>query len=210
MAYLRKSTIYWRAWLYDFSMTLLMGREKQRIYSDVAALIPNGASVVELCCGTGSLYRDHLRQKSIDYCGLDFNGHFVRSMQRRGLNARIINLLEEDVPSADYIVMCSSFMYFCGHEERVLGKLRRAARRRVIISEPVRNLSQHGFRLLGRGVNALTRAGVGDHTYRFDLESFQRFAERTGASDLRYEPGSRNAVALFEPVGGEFVSMLES
>jgi glycosyltransferase involved in cell wall biosynthesis len=57
MAYLRKSPIYWHPRVYDLAMRLLMRREGSRITADVAALIPGGVSVTEVCCGTCRLYR---------------------------------------------------------------------------------------------------------------------------------------------------------
>ncbi len=68
----------------------------------------------------------------------------------------------------------------------------------MLISEPVENLSTRGPGLLGRWVRRQTNPGVGGFAYRYDLAGFREFAERHGASEVVYEPGSRNAIAIFE------------
>jgi hypothetical protein len=50
---------------------------------------------------------------------------------------------------------------------------------------------------MGGIANRLTNPGVGEFQYRFDLDSFRSFAERHGAIRFLYQPGQRNAVAVF-------------
>ena len=49
-----KSPIYWTGIGYDLVMRALYGRATTQTYADVARRIPDGASVVDLCCGTGT------------------------------------------------------------------------------------------------------------------------------------------------------------
>jgi glycosyltransferase involved in cell wall biosynthesis len=197
LAYLDKSPIYWTPSFYDLAMRLLMRRDYSRIFEDVAALIPPGASVTEVCCGTCALYRRHLRDKACRYVGLDFNTRFILGARRQGIDARFVDSLSADLPPADYVVMCSSLYHFQRCADEVLARLKRAAGRAVIVSEPVRNLSTHTNPLLARLARALTNPGVGDYRERFSLQQFRAFAEVNGASEFRYEAGRRNAIALF-------------
>ena len=71
----------------------------------------------------------------------------------------------------------------------------------VILSEPVHNLSTSSPGVAGRVVAALTNPGVGEYTERYDLASFRAFAEAHGAREFLYQPGDRNAVAIFPPAG---------
>ena len=197
MAYLRKSPIYWSPSLYDLAMRLLMRGEWSRILEDVAALIPRGASVTEVCCGTCRLYRHHLKDKDCRYIGLDFNTHFILGARAGGIDARFVDALSDDLPPADYVVMCSSFYHFLRRGDEVLARLKQAAGRAVIVSEPVQNLSTHANPVFARLANSLTNPGVGDYQKRFSLEEFRAFAEANGVSEFRYEVGRRNAIALF-------------
>jgi SAM-dependent methyltransferase len=190
-----RSPIYWTGHGYDLAMRALYGpREWAATFAAVAARIPAGASVVDVCCGTARLYRDFLRERGCTYLGLDFNGDFVMHARRHGVDVRWFNLLEEAVPEADYVVMCSSLYHFGDRVDEVIEKMRRAARRGVVISEPVRNLSDAP--VVGRLFAALTNPGVGAFASRFDLERFAAVVARHGG-ELAHADGARNALGVF-------------
>jgi glycosyltransferase involved in cell wall biosynthesis len=191
-----RSPIYWTGYGYDLAMRAVYGEQYAATYAAVAARIPDGASVVDVCCGTARLYQDFLRQRRCPYLGLDFNGDFVMHARRRCVDVRWFNLLSDPIPAADYVVMCSSLYHFGADADEVVGRMRRAARRAVIISEPVRNLS--AAPLVGGLIAALTNPGVGSSAARFDLDSFAALARRHGA-ELFHEPGARNAIAVLQP-----------
>jgi glycosyltransferase involved in cell wall biosynthesis len=192
-----RSPIYWSARGYDAIMRLLYGRQLGETLAEVARLIPEGSSVVDLCAGTSRLYFDHLKSKGCDYQGLDCNGHFVMAARNRGAKARLFDVAGEEIPPADYVVMCNSFYHFHTAASEVVQKMLRAARSGVIISEPVKNLSSHPLRIFAGVANRLTDPGIGDYHYRYDPESFEGFARAHGATEFHYRPGGRNAVAVF-------------
>ena len=192
-----RSPIYWTGHGYDLVMRALYGpRDWAATYAAVAARIPSGAQVVDVCCGTARLYQDFLRDRGCSYLGLDFNADFVMHARRRGVDARWFNLLTEPVPEADWVVMCSSLYHFGDHVDDVLEKMRRAARQGVVISEPVRNLSD--MPVVGRLFAALTNPGVASSTTRFDLPRFTALVSRHGGT-LTHDPAARNALGVFPP-----------
>ncbi len=191
-----KSPIYWTGHGYDLVMRVLYGRQLYATTAAVAERIPHGASVVDLCCGTARLYQDFLRDRGCAYLGLDYNGDFVMHAQRRGVDARWFNLISDPVPTADYVVMCSSLYHFGDAADDIVARMRHAARRGVIITEPVRNWSNAP--VVGGLVGALTDPGVGDYTMRFDVDAFRALVARHGG-ELVHAPGDRNAVALIQP-----------
>jgi SAM-dependent methyltransferase len=166
-------------------------------YRRVAAKIPDGASVVDLCCGTGGLYRHALAGRVRSYLGLDFNGHFVMGARKRGVPARFFNILSDEIPQADYVVMCSSFYHVRSQADLVLARMRAAAKVAVIISEPVSNLSHSLRGAAGKLAAALTNPGVGEYGERFDRESFEAFARANSASEFECGARDRNALAVF-------------
>lgn len=198
LSYLTKSPIYWTTWGYDLALSLLLGTDYRKIFADVAAIIEPGSSVVDLCAGTGRLYRDFLKGSGCSYIGLDFNSDFVMALRHQGIDARHGNLLTiDELPRADYVVMCSSMHQFHGAQDELLDKMKRAAKRMVIISEPVQNLSQHRIKWFARIANRLTNPGVGRYDIRFDLKGFREFAERNAADRIVEGPDNRIAIALF-------------
>jgi glycosyltransferase involved in cell wall biosynthesis len=196
LSLVQKSPVYWTGVGYDWAMRRLQGDAWQAGLAEVARRIPDGASVVDVCAGTCQLERSHLKGRC-DVLGLDFNGHLVMAARRRGANVRHFDLLREDVPEADYVVMCSSLYHFRRRESEIFAKLEKAARRAVIVSEPVENLSAGGG-AWRRWIARWTNPGVGEFEERYDLEGFRAFAERHGARELHHPPGARNALAVFE------------
>lgn len=198
LSYLGKSPVYWSGRGFDLVMRALYGKQLDATYRAVAERVPEGASVVDVCCGTARLYRDHLAARRSEYLGLDFNTHFVFHVRKRGVHARFFDVLKDRVPPADCVTMLSSLYHFRRQAADVVGRMRAAARRRVIVSEPVRNLS--GRRTpLSRLAARLSNPGVGDYAERFDLEEFRALAHSLGASEFSYREGDHNAVAVFPP-----------
>jgi SAM-dependent methyltransferase len=191
------SPIYWSATGYDLVMRALYGRSYARLYADVAALIPDGASVTDVCCGSGRLYREFLRGRGCRYVGLDYNPILVRAVQRAGGDARVFDIRREQPPRADFVVMCSSLYHFFSERNEVLGTLLDAADKAVILSEPVRNLTSHPFPPIKFAATLLTNPGAGSFESRFNPETFRNFARDNGASDYFHEASDRQAIAVF-------------
>jgi len=178
-------------------MRALYGRSYSRLYEDVGALIPNGASVTDVCCGTARLYRDVLQSRGCRYVGLDYNPILVRAVCRAGVDARVFDVRRDKPPRADFVVMCSSLYHFFDRRNEVLATLRDAADEAVIISEPVRNLTSHPFPPISKLATLLTNPGAGSAESRFDPQSFRDFAFDNHASDYFHEPVDRQAIAVF-------------
>ncbi len=174
------SLIYRSARGYELLMRALYGRHYAARMSAVAGEVPNGASVLELCCGPGTLYLRHLRERASGYIGLDVNERFVAGLRRRGVDARRVDLAadEQPLPSADVVIIQASLYHFLPHSERIVERMLAAARERVIVAEPIRNLASSGVpivRLLGRRA---TDPGVGGHADRFTEDTLDELMRR--------------------------------
>jgi len=165
-----KSPTYWHPILYQTAMRLLYGRSYRDRYERLAQIIPDGSSVVDLCCGDAYLYRRFLSQKSVSYLGLDINGGFVRWLQRRGIEAREFDVRSDEIPGGDIVLMQASLYQFIPSEKEILGAMIGAARRYVILVEPVRNLSSSASSFLSWLGASLTDPGTGKVTERFDTQ----------------------------------------
>jgi ubiquinone/menaquinone biosynthesis C-methylase UbiE len=191
-----RSPIYWTGVGYDFLINLLYGERHRQNLLSVSERIPEGASVVEVCSGTGLLYRDHLKAKGCDYLGLDANGHFVMACQKRGVPTRLFNALTDDIPKADYVVMVSSMYHFQKCQDELMQRMLAAASRGVLISEPTQNMSQHKFAPFAKIANWLSNPGIGEYQYRYDPAAFERLAQSHGGV-IEENDGSRNVIAMF-------------
>lgn len=170
------SLIYRNSSLYELAMVLLYGRHYGERYRAVADLIPEGSSVVDLCCGPAILYHRYLRSKSVEYTGLDINSGFIAGLVRGGGTGRVFDLRsEEPLPSADYLIMQASLYHFLPEASGVLERMLAAANHRVIIAEPIRNLATSNSRMLSLIGRIFTNPGAGEHNLRFTEATLAQF-----------------------------------
>ena len=159
-------------------MRALYGRHYAERLRAVAGEVPAGASVLELCCGPGTLYMRHLRGRVSSYTGLDLNERFVGGLLARGVDARRVDLsAAESLPGADVVVMQASLYHFLADAQAVLERMLAAAGDRVIISEPVRNLASSPIPVIGAIGRRAADPGAGAAARRFTRASLDRLMD---------------------------------
>lgn len=191
------SLIYRSSLLYELAMLLLYGRHYFARYRVVAALIPEGASVLDLCCGPAILYHRYLRHKGVSYTGLDVNARFIRQLVRSGGQGQVWDLHgDRPLPPADYVVMQASLMHFLPDAAPIVDRMLEAARAQVIIAEPVRNLSTSSVPLLAWLARRHADPGSGSPVQRFTEATLDAFFARYAAQLKRSFPipGGREKV----------------
>lgn len=184
------SLVYRSAAGYELLMRALYGRYYASRMQAVAAQIPYGATVLELCCGPGTLYLRQLRGWTSGYTGIDVNPRFVARLRRRGVDARVLDLAaaEGPLPSADTVIMQASLYHFLPAPERIVDQMLAAASDRVVVSEPVRNLASSNLPALARLGRHATDPGTGGHAQRFTEETLERLMGRYRERILRSFP----------------------
>jgi SAM-dependent methyltransferase len=196
----RTSLIYRHAAVYELLMRVLYGRHHAGRLRAVAQQIPPGATVLELCCGPGSLYVRHLRGRAGSYIGLDANPGFVARLKARGVDARLTDLTTngEVLPPAEVVVIQASLYHFLPDADRILRRMVTAASRLVIVSEPVRNLSSSRLPVIGSIGRRATDPGVGAHTSRFTEATLDRVMSRYDGAAAFLAPGGRDKVYVVD------------
>lgn len=196
---MRTSVVYRSAVGYELLMRVLYGRHYGDRMRAVAEQVPDGASVLELCCGPGTLYMRYLRGRTSGYIGIDVNPRFVEQLTRRGVDARRLDLASsagDPLPPADVAILQASLYHFLPAPERIVDRMLAAARDRVIVSEPIRNLASSQKPLVGRIGRRAADPGTGGHAQRFTEETLEdlmaRYRERIQRSFLI--PGGRERV----------------
>lgn len=189
------SLIYRSAFGYELLMRALYGRYYGARLQVVADEVPEGASVLELCCGPGTLYTRHLRGRASGYVGLDVNQRFVDDLRRQGVDARVTDLARDHdpLPPAEVAIMQASLYHFLPNAHEVIDRMVAAAARLVIVSEPVRNLASSSNPVVGLLGRRATDPGVGRSERRFTEatldELFARYSDRLVRA--RLIPGGR-------------------
>jgi trans-aconitate methyltransferase len=124
---------------YELLMRVRHGRQFSERMRTVAAEVPPASAVVELCCGAGTLYTHYLRGNVSSYIGLDVNERFVAMLRRRGIDARPMDLSDshEPIPSGDVLIIQGAMHEFLPDADHILNRMLAAARRLVVVSEPI-------------------------------------------------------------------------
>lgn len=188
----RRSLVYRSPRIYHAMVgALYRGRYAER-FEAVAARVPHGASVLDVCCGDGVLFGGYLKNKNITYTGLDINETFVKAARDGGIDARRCDIqLEPALPGADVAIMQGSLYQFIPGEGDILKKLAAAARSRVILTEPVSNLAHAANPIKKRLGRSGTNPGTGPTPHRFTEETLDaalapyRVIEKTSLCDGR-------------------------
>jgi SAM-dependent methyltransferase len=188
LAPLPESLIYRSAWGYGLTMRILYGRYYGARDAAVATHVPDGASVLELCCGPARLYRNELHGRVGSYIAIDLNAGFVDRLRLRGVDARQADVATADLPIADVVLMQASLYHFLPDAEPMVRRMLAAARERVVISEPVRNLAQSRVAIVARLASAGTATAGGAQAQRFDDASLGTLMERFGETILTSQP----------------------
>jgi SAM-dependent methyltransferase len=198
------SLIYRSSSLYEMAMLLLYGRHYSSRYQAIADLIPNGSTVLDLCCGPALLYHRYLRKKSVRYTGLDLNAGFIEDLIRKGEQGQVWDLrTDRPLPMADNVIMQASFYHFLPDPSPVLERMLEAAGDQVIIAEPIRNLASSNSRLLSLLARAFTNPGAGQHQHsvRFTESTLDRFFSkyRSRVNESMLIAGGREKLYVLKP-----------
>jgi hypothetical protein len=180
-------------------MRLLYGQHYASRYEDIARLIPAESRVLDVCMGDARLYTDYLKSKNVDYLGLDINQAFVRHAQKKGVPARRFDLNQDALPPCDYIIMQGSLYQFIPNEHEILEKLLASARHTLIISEPVKNLSNSPIPMVSWLARKATTTQQGRAEHRFQLRNLHSlFAKYHQLKDVFPVAGTRELAGIFK------------
>jgi SAM-dependent methyltransferase len=173
------SVIYGNAFVYEAVMRALYGRGYNDRFHSVAELIAEGSSVLDVCCGPGTLFHRYLKTKRVRYTGLDINRHFVEQLSASGATGLIWNVSEDrPLPRAEYVIMQGSLYHFLPAASSVIERMIVAAEKQVLIAEPIRNVTDSQISLLAFFARKLTNPGTGDQPHRFNEARLDALMDR--------------------------------
>ena len=101
--------------------------------------------LLELCCGDCQIV-DYYKGSS--FRGIDINPAFVRPAQKRGLDVSFGDISACDIPRAECILLHNSLYQFYPNHEALIERALKSATKKLIISEPVINLSSSNNRVI--------------------------------------------------------------
>jgi SAM-dependent methyltransferase len=163
------SLIYSNTFTYEMVMLMLYRRGYRERYRMIAELIPRDSSVLDLCCGPATLFHRHLRQKNVQYTGIDINPLFIQRLRAHGATGMLCNLyVDGPLPRAEYVLMQASLYHFLPNASAVVARMCAAAEKGVLIAEPIRNVADSKFFPLAFLARKFTNPGTHDQPSRFN------------------------------------------
>jgi SAM-dependent methyltransferase len=155
-------------------------------------------TVLDVCSGDCALYKIAFKgNKKIQYKGIDINEVFIREARNKNIDVTFCDVMINEIPKADYVVLQGSLYQFHPNCEMILRKLFDSANKKLIISEPVRNLSSSSSSLISFFSRFSADPGDGHKTYRFNKVSLKQLFEKSFAGldiSVREIPGGRDLI----------------
>ena len=108
----------------------------------------------------------------------------VGPQPRRGLEAHLLDVSKTPPPTGDVVLLLGALYQFLPDADPVVERLRRAARKHVVLAEPYRNLAQSKNPLVAAIARRATDPGVDSSTTRFDEASLRALLARHGAVEV--------------------------
>ncbi len=185
--------------LYGLLMRASYGADYTARLALVAEHVGEPGEILEVCPGDLALYR-HLAARGLvsRYVGLEQAPAMLRRAQRRGVDVRAFDVRAGGALSAaDTVIMQGSLYQFHDVAETLLPRLWAAARRRLVLAEPVKNLTQSRLGPARWLAGALTRTTDGRaHTVRYTEAALLGLYARCGVpvSRLDRTRGGREVV----------------
>jgi hypothetical protein len=171
------SLIYRNIWAYRFVMNMLYLGKYRRRFNDITDQIGKvDQSVVELCFGDIHI-ASYCKESARSWIGYDINEAFVAHARKNGHHAVCADILSiESLPRADVLIFAGSLYHFNANLEKIWD-LMTSCSRKIILSEPVRNITalKNGIGKIGAQASAVKN---GAEVFRFDRNSLTQMLNR--------------------------------
>ena len=173
---------YWHPSTYRFIERVLYGRSYRRHYEALGKEIGN-LNVLELCCGDCQII-DYLRGNA--YQGIDINSRFVNHARKRGLNVSLQDVLVSEIPESECVLIHNSLYQFYPYHEKLINRALESAQKKLIISEPVINLSSSKSRIVSFIAKRVTRVGKDSSGKRFNYREMEEIFSKYHAYKIEF------------------------
>ncbi|MFZ4700243.1 MAG: methionine biosynthesis protein MetW [Candidatus Methylumidiphilus sp.] len=167
------SLFYKNSHVYHLFMAMTYRHHWAERFRAVAEWVPDGAEVLDVCCGDGSLV-NHL-PPTVSYRGLDRSSVFIRNAQKRGRTVEWFDVCSERLPKAEIVICQVSLYQFYPLLEQTLERRFDAATQRLIVSESVWSLTRSKIPLVPPLIAwAMRTNDLSDGYFRFTPEELDR------------------------------------
>lgn len=174
-----------------YSSPLLLGlllRIKYGRYYDfrlrrVALEIPEGARVVDLCCGDCAVYLQYLHKKGVDYLGIDINWRIARLIKEKGARVMVADVRTCDIPPCD-VLLCLGSLYRFSNEYNHMFQSAQQVANKIVLLGLVENLASSKNALIASVAAWMTDSGEGPVSFHFQEDALVKMWGRCGFSTV--------------------------
>jgi hypothetical protein len=160
-----RGIIYQNICIYRMVMNLLYGFSYKKRFRLIAPHI-QGLKVNELCFGD-LIIAQYCRKNMVTWHGYDINERFVSRANGKNFSATLCDLeKQKSLPDSDTCIIVGSLYHFKKNPEHIYDLMFSTATR-IIISEPVKNLSSKK-NFIGRLAAKMSDAGSGAESFRYN------------------------------------------
>lgn len=174
--------VYGHPLTYRLIEKLIYGRSYRSHYEALAREIGN-STLLELCCGDCQIVDFYQGQS---YRGVDINPVFVNHAVRRGLEVVCRDIGDYEIPRAECILIHNSLYQFYPGHEHLIARALASATEKLIVSEPVVNLSASPNPLIAALARRLTNMGGAVSTKRFNRAEVEDIFRRFKAGRIAF------------------------
>ncbi len=170
-----KGPVYWHPALYQLAMRRLYGPQGfHERYRVVAQQVPPGCDVVDLCAGDG-LLRHHLPPGTA-YLAVDINAAFLDGLRKQGVPTMVADL-RRAIPKGDCVVMMASLYHFMPDHAALVRRCLDAASRRLVLTEPVENVTASSNAVIQRVSAWASDPGDGTSQQRMTKQDLEQLLQ---------------------------------
>ena len=166
-------------------------------YEVISDLIASNDSILELCPGDGYLFEFYLSKSNPHYTGIEWNPKFCKYLRKLGMEVINDDVLYTNFPAADVVLIHASLYQFHENQDKLISKIFAAAKKMVIVVEPVENVAASSNKLKAKIAAHLTNPGDGPKEFRYSqsslLEAFKFFPK----PEIHFKKGDKEMILVF-------------
>jgi len=173
--------IYSSPLLMELMLRLKYGRFYDLRLKRVTQEVPDGAKVIDLCCGDCAIYFRDLYRKEIDYLGIEINPRMARQVNKKGAKVIVADVRTYEIPPCD-VLLCLGSLYQFSDQLAELIQLAQQVANKIVVLEPVENFANSRNPFISGLAARMTDFGEGPVSFRFEEDGLVKMLRDFGFS----------------------------
>ncbi len=169
--------------LWELMLRLKYGRFYDLRFNRVSQEVPEGAKVIDLCCGNCTIYFRDLYRKGIDYLGIEINARMVRKVNKKGAKVIVADARTYEIPACD-VLLCLGSLYQFADKSAGLIQMAQEVANKIVVLEPVENFASSTNSFISSLAARMTDFGEGPVSFRFEEDELVKIFRDFGFSTI--------------------------